>query len=63
MDGGMTANVLFNQVQANIFGRATEAARTTEISGWGAAVAGGIGAGIVSLEEFVGRSHHDSVTK
>ncbi|ETN79090.1 putative glycerol kinase [Necator americanus] len=54
-DGGMTANVLFNQIQAEIIGKVIKTPKTTEISGWGAAVAGGIGAHHFSLDEFTSR--------
>jgi len=43
----MTRNSLFNQLQANILGRPLECAKMPEISGWGAALAAGIGAEFV----------------
>ncbi|KAH7698257.1 Protein R11F4.1 [Aphelenchoides avenae] len=52
IDGGMTANQLFNQLQANALGRPIVCAKMPEISGWGAAVAAGIGARQISLEQF-----------
>uniref|UniRef100_A0A915CLI8 glycerol kinase n=1 Tax=Ditylenchus dipsaci TaxID=166011 RepID=A0A915CLI8_9BILA len=52
VDGGMTANKLFNQLQTDILGRSIVCSKMSEISGWGAAVAAGIGARQVSLEEF-----------
>ncbi|KAK5966723.1 Glycerol kinase [Trichostrongylus colubriformis] len=54
-DGGMTANVLFNEIQAEIIGKEIKTPRVTEISGWGAAVAAGIGAQQISLEQFSSR--------
>ncbi|KAK6051707.1 glycerol kinase [Cooperia oncophora] len=54
-DGGMTANVLFNEIQAEIIGKEIKTPKVTEISGWGAAVAGGIGAQQISLDEFAAR--------
>ncbi|KAI1727813.1 glycerol kinase 3 [Ditylenchus destructor] len=52
IDGGMTANRLFNQIQADTLGRPIVCSQMSEISGWGAAVAAGIGARQVSMEEF-----------
>ncbi|VDO24405.1 unnamed protein product [Haemonchus placei] len=54
-DGGMTANVLFNEIQAEIIGKVIKTPKITEISGWGAAVAGGIGVQEISLDEFSAR--------
>ncbi|KAJ1353803.1 hypothetical protein KIN20_010547 [Parelaphostrongylus tenuis] len=54
-DGGMTANVLFNEIQADIIGKCIKTSKITEISGWGAAVAGGIGSHQISLDEFSSR--------
>ncbi|KAI6196874.1 Glycerol kinase [Aphelenchoides besseyi] len=51
-DGGMTANKLFMQMNADVFGRPVTCSLMPEISGWGAAVAGGIGAHQLSLAEF-----------
>lgn len=48
----MTANRLFNQIQADALGRPIICSRLTEISGWGAAVAAGIGSKQISLEEY-----------
>lgn len=53
IDGGMTHNHLFNQLQANALGRIIECAKLSEVSGWGAAVAAGIGAGLFSLEDVI----------
>ncbi|EYC43094.1 hypothetical protein Y032_0503g2635 [Ancylostoma ceylanicum] len=55
VDGGMTANVLFNEIQAEIIGKVIKTPKITEISGWGAAVAGGIGAQQFSLDAFSSR--------
>ncbi|KAK6017426.1 carbohydrate kinase, FGGY family protein, partial [Ostertagia ostertagi] len=54
-DGGMTANMLFNEIQAEIIGKVIKTPKITEISGWGAAVAGGIGAQQISLDDFSAR--------
>ncbi|CAB3404216.1 unnamed protein product [Caenorhabditis bovis] len=53
VDGGMIANTLFNEIQADIMGRDIVTPKITEISGWGAAVAAGIGAQQISLDEFL----------
>lgn len=52
VDGGMTANKLFNQMQADTLGRSIVCSKMAEISGWGAAISGGIGANQISLNEF-----------
>ncbi|PIO75338.1 putative glycerol kinase [Teladorsagia circumcincta] len=54
-DGGMTANMLFNEIQAEIIGKVIKTPKITEISGWGAAVAGGIGAQQISIDDFSAR--------
>ncbi|CAJ0606356.1 unnamed protein product [Cylicocyclus nassatus] len=59
-DGGMIANHLFNELQAEIMGKEIKTPKIGEISGWGAAVAGGIGAQQYSLEEF---SSHEATAK
>ncbi|GMS87128.1 hypothetical protein PENTCL1PPCAC_9303, partial [Pristionchus entomophagus] len=51
-DGGMTANTLFNGLQAEIAGRKIETPRNTEISAWGAAIAAAIGARLISVADF-----------
>ncbi|CAD6195248.1 unnamed protein product [Caenorhabditis auriculariae] len=56
IDGGMIANTLFNEIQADIIGRTIATPKVTEISGWGAAVAGGIGSQQMSLDEFLSQS-------
>jgi sugar (pentulose or hexulose) kinase len=43
----MTRNALFNQLQANVIGCSLECSKMPEISGWGAALAGAIGAGLI----------------
>lgn len=48
----MTANHLFNQIQTDILGRTIICAKMTEISGWGAAIAAGIGAKQVLLDKL-----------
>jgi glycerol kinase len=57
IDGGMTANKLFNQLQANALGKPIVCSKMAEISGWGAAVAAGIGVRQISLEQF--RDHRN----
>ncbi len=44
----MTKNMLFNQLQADLLGIRLYCSAMTEITGWGAAIAGAIGAGILS---------------
>ncbi|CAD5211422.1 unnamed protein product [Bursaphelenchus okinawaensis] len=56
VDGGMTANRLFNQMQSDTVGRPIVCSKMAEISGWGAAIAGGLGAQQVTLEEFSGHT-------
>lgn len=53
----MTANTIFNQIQADVLGRQIFCSSMTEISGWGAAVAAGIGIKLISLEEYSGQSN------
>ena len=48
----MTANKLFNQMLADTLGRTIVVSKMAEISGWGAAVAAGIGAQAISLDSF-----------
>jgi len=61
IDGGMTANKLFNQLQADTLGRPIVCSKMAEISGWGCAIAAGIGAHQVSLEEFSENSNQKCV--
>lgn len=56
----MTANGLFNELQADIIGRQIVLPKVKEISGWGAAVAAGIGAQLISLDEF--KARHGAVS-
>ncbi|CAI5443102.1 unnamed protein product [Caenorhabditis angaria] len=56
VDGGMIANTLFNQIQADILGCDIVTPKVCEISGWGAAIAGGIGAQQISLDEFLNQN-------
>ncbi|KJH52037.1 glycerol kinase [Dictyocaulus viviparus] len=51
-DGGMTANVLFNEIQSDIIGKPIKTLKITEITGWGAAVAAGIGSQQICLDAF-----------
>lgn len=48
----MTANKLFNQMLADALGRPIVVSKMAEISGWGAAVAGGLGSNSISLDYF-----------
>ncbi|KAF7637514.1 hypothetical protein Mgra_00003030 [Meloidogyne graminicola] len=51
-DGGMTQNKLFNKLQANSMGIPLECSKMAEISGWGAALAGGIGIGEIDYQNL-----------
>uniref|UniRef100_A0AC34QEK7 Glycerol kinase n=1 Tax=Panagrolaimus sp. JU765 TaxID=591449 RepID=A0AC34QEK7_9BILA len=62
IDGGMTANKLFNQMQADAIGKKIVVSKMAEISGWGAAVAGGIGAQAISLDSFTTYANPKMVT-
>lgn len=53
----MTANTIFNQIQADVLGRQIICSQMAEISGWGAAVAAGIGTKLISLEEYSRQSN------
>ncbi|CAJ0564609.1 unnamed protein product, partial [Mesorhabditis spiculigera] len=52
VDGGMTANTLFNELQADIIGRRIDTPSIHEVSGWGAAVAAAIGAGLLKADDL-----------
>ncbi|KAI1709656.1 putative glycerol kinase [Ditylenchus destructor] len=52
IDGGLTVSQIFDQVQADVLGSSIVNSTMTEVSGWGAAIAAGIGAGQFTLEEF-----------
>ncbi|VDM46202.1 unnamed protein product [Toxocara canis] len=52
IDGGMTANHLFNQMQSDVLGKKIICSKLAETTGWGAAVAAAIGNRLMSLEEF-----------
>uniref|UniRef100_A0AC35F4S0 Glycerol kinase n=1 Tax=Panagrolaimus sp. PS1159 TaxID=55785 RepID=A0AC35F4S0_9BILA len=52
VDGGMTANKLFNQMLADTLGRTIVVSKMAEISGFGSAIAAGIGAGTITLDAF-----------
>ena len=52
--GGATRSTLWNQIQADVYGRPVETLRVGESAVLGAAILGGVGAGVfVSLEEGV----------
>jgi xylulokinase len=44
--GGATRSTLWNQIQADVYGRPVETLRTSESTALGAAILGGIGAGV-----------------
>uniref|UniRef100_F1L477 Probable glycerol kinase n=1 Tax=Ascaris suum TaxID=6253 RepID=F1L477_ASCSU len=52
IDGGMTANHLFNQMQSDILGKEIICSKLAETTAWGAAVAAAIGIGLLSLEQY-----------
>ncbi|CAJ0945524.1 unnamed protein product, partial [Mesorhabditis belari] len=52
VDGGMTSNILFNELQADIMGRRIDTPSVHEVSGWGAAMAAGIGIGLMKPENL-----------
>lgn len=52
IDGGMTANKLFNQMQSDTIGMKVVCSKLSETTGWGAAIAAAIGAKIMTFEEF-----------
>jgi len=52
IDGGMTANCFFNQILADALGRQVLCSKFTEVTGWGAAIAAGLGGGVISVEPF-----------
>ncbi|WKX93456.1 hypothetical protein Q1695_011045 [Nippostrongylus brasiliensis] len=60
-DGGMTANVLFNEIQAEIIGKVIKISKNAETSAWGAAVAGGIGAQQIRLDDISGRDSQATI--
>lgn len=47
IDGGMTANHLFNQMQSDILGKEIICSKLAETTAWGAAVAAAIGIGLL----------------
>jgi xylulokinase len=52
--GGATRSALWNQIQADVYGRPVETLRVSESTGLGAALLGGVGAGVfASVEEGV----------
>jgi xylulokinase len=57
--GGATRSALWNQIQADVYGRPVETLRVSESTGLGAALLGGLGAGVfASLEEGVAAMVH-----
>jgi len=57
--GGATRSALWNQVQADVYGRPVETLRVSESTGLGAALLGGLGAGVfASIEEGVAAMVH-----
>ena len=57
--GGATRSALWNQIQADVYGRPVETLRVSESTGLGAAMLGGLGAGLFSsLEEGVAAMVH-----
>ena len=57
--GGATRSVLWNQIQADVYGRPVETLRVGESTGLGAALLGGLGAGVfASIEEGVAAMVH-----
>ena len=57
--GGATRSTLWNQIQADVYGRPVETLRVSESTGLGAALLGGLGAGIFStIEEGVAAMVH-----
>uniref|UniRef100_A0A914D4B0 Probable glycerol kinase n=1 Tax=Acrobeloides nanus TaxID=290746 RepID=A0A914D4B0_9BILA len=62
MDGGMTKNQLFNQLQADTLGRSIICSKFPDITGLGAAIAAGIGTGHLTLEEFSRNSNSRTIS-
>ena len=57
--GGATRSALWNQIQADVYGRAVETLRVGESTALGAALLGGVGAGVfASIEEGVAAMVH-----
>jgi xylulokinase len=57
--GGATRSMLWNQIQADVYGRAVETLRVGESTALGAALLGGVGAGLfASIEEGVDAMVH-----
>ncbi|MFH4982964.1 hypothetical protein AB6A40_009673 [Gnathostoma spinigerum] len=55
IDGGMTVNELFNQIQSDILGRKIIRPAFTEMTAMGACIAAQIGIGMLSFEELLCR--------
>jgi len=62
IDGGMTQNQLFNQLQADALGRVIICSKFPDITGWGAAVAAGISTGNLTLEELSRTSNSRTIS-
>ena len=57
--GGATRSALWNQIQADVYGRPVETLRVSESTSLGAALMGGVGAGVfASIEEGVAAMVH-----
>jgi xylulokinase len=57
--GGATRSALWNQIQADVYGRPVETLQVSESTGLGAALLGGLGAGVfASIEEGVAAMVH-----
>uniref|UniRef100_A0A0K0E7V7 glycerol kinase n=1 Tax=Strongyloides stercoralis TaxID=6248 RepID=A0A0K0E7V7_STRER len=57
IDGGMTFNKTFVQMQADLSGKEIGCPSMCEISGFGAAITAGIGANIIEVEEYKKFTH------
>ncbi len=55
--GGATRSTLWNQIQADVYGRPVETLRVSESTGLGAALLGGVGAGRVRVDRRRRRGH------
>uniref|UniRef100_A0A0N5A7D1 Probable glycerol kinase n=1 Tax=Parastrongyloides trichosuri TaxID=131310 RepID=A0A0N5A7D1_PARTI len=57
IDGGMTSNKTFVQMQADIAGKEIDCPEMAEISGFGAAITAAIGANIINVEDYKKFTH------
>uniref|UniRef100_A0A0N5CDF3 Probable glycerol kinase n=1 Tax=Strongyloides papillosus TaxID=174720 RepID=A0A0N5CDF3_STREA len=57
IDGGMTFNKTFVQMQADVLGKEIDCPSMCEISGFGAAITAGIGVNIIDVEEYKKFTH------